>query len=120
LVPPDWIRADLPAGPLTYSDLFDVQPFGNELIRMQMSGADLQAALDQQSAPGQPALIASGLPAPIKPGENYSVVASEFLAAGGEGFSAMTRGTDRRPVGRDVDALAAYAASGAGRLLPVQ
>jgi 5'-nucleotidase len=110
-VPPDWIRADLPAGALTYSDLFDVQPFGNELIRMQMSGADLQAVLDQQDVPGQPTLIATGLPAQIEPGVDYSVVAGEFLAAGGEGFSAMTRGTDRRPVGKDVDALAAYAAS---------
>jgi 5'-nucleotidase len=118
LVPPDWIRADLPAGRLTYADLFDVQPFGNELIRMKMSGADLRAVLDEQSAPGQPELIASGLPARIEPHEDYSVVAGEFLAAGGEGFSAMTRGTDRRRVGKDVDALAAHAASGGGSLRP--
>jgi hypothetical protein len=79
---------------------------------------NLRAVLDKQSAPGQPALIASGLPARIESGATYSVVASELLAAGGEGFSAMTRGTDRRPAGKDVDALAAYAASGAGALLP--
>jgi 5'-nucleotidase, C-terminal domain len=62
LIAPDWLRADLPAGPLTYAQLFDVEPFGNDLIRMEMNGADLKAVLDQQDAPGQPRLVASGLP----------------------------------------------------------
>jgi 5'-nucleotidase len=113
-VAPDWVRADLPAGRLSYADLFEVQPFGNELIRMTMSGADLQAVLDQQRAPGQPLLIAGGLPQTIDPGADYTVVACDFLASGGEGFSAFTRGRDRTPAGKDIDALVAYAE----RLLP--
>jgi 5'-nucleotidase len=108
-VPPDWVRADLPAGRLTYADLFDVQPFGNELIRMTMSGSDLQAVLDEQDAPGQPRLISSGVPEQVDPGADYTVVASDFLAAGGEGFKAFRRGRDSRPAGKDIDALVAYA-----------
>ncbi|HEX6714622.1 MAG TPA: 5'-nucleotidase, partial [Thermoleophilaceae bacterium] len=104
-VPPDWVRSDLAAGELTYADLFEVQPFGNDVVRMRMSGRDLQAVLDEQHAPGQPELIAAGLPARIDPDASYVVAVSEFLAAGGEGFTAFRRGTDRESVGKDIDAL---------------
>jgi 2',3'-cyclic-nucleotide 2'-phosphodiesterase (5'-nucleotidase family) len=39
-----------------------VEPFGNDLIRMEMNGADVKAVLEQD-APGQPRLVARGLPA---------------------------------------------------------
>jgi 5'-nucleotidase len=115
-VAPDWIRADLPAGPLTYADLFEAQPFDNELIRMTMSGADVEAVLAQQHTPGQPLLVTSGLPERLDSDANYSVVAGEFLAAGGEGFSAFGRGRDPTPAGKDIDALVAYAE----RVLPAR
>ena len=105
-MPPDWVRADLPAGPLTFADLFEVQPFGNEIVRMRMSGSDLQEVLREQAAPGQPELLAAGLPGRIDPDASYVVAASDFLAAGGEGFTAFTRGTGRVVAGKDVDALA--------------
>jgi 5'-nucleotidase len=114
-VPPDWVRADLPAGALTFADLFEVQPFGNRIVRMRMSGADLRGVLEQQHEPGQRELVAAGLPAPIDPDASYVVAASDFLAAGGEGFTAFTRGTDRETVGTDVDALVALF----GRRYPV-
>jgi 5'-nucleotidase len=104
-VPPDWVRSDLPAGPLMYADLFEVQPFGNDVVRMRMTGAEIQAVLDEQERPDQPELIAAGLPARIDPDASYVVAASDFLAAGGEGFSAFARGTERQPVGKDIDAL---------------
>ncbi|MFL5839334.1 MAG: bifunctional metallophosphatase/5'-nucleotidase [Thermoleophilaceae bacterium] len=113
-VAPAWVRADLPAGRLTYADLFEVQPFGDELIRMTMSGGDLQAVLDEQHTPGQPLLIASGLPQEIDPRANYTVVVCDFLASGGEGFSGFTRGRERAAAGKDIDALVDYAE----RLLP--
>jgi 5'-nucleotidase len=106
-VPPDWVRADLEAGPLTYADMFDAQPFGNQVMRMRMTGADLRAVLSEQDEPGQPELIAAGLPARIDPDASYVVAASDFLAAGGEGFTAFTRGTEREAVGKDIDALVA-------------
>jgi 5'-nucleotidase len=109
-VPPDWIRADLPAGPVTYSDVFDVQPFGNDIVRMDMKGSDLREVLAEQEAPGHPILQQSGLPSTIDIGKTYSVAASEFLADGGEDFAPFRRGTDRSTAGKDVDALADYLA----------
>lgn len=103
LVPRDWIRADLPAGRVTYADLFDVQPFGDALVRMDMKGSDLREVLEQE-----PRLESSGVPDDIDADARYSVVANEFLASGGEGYDAFTHGTDRRRMATDIDALADY------------
>jgi 5'-nucleotidase len=105
-VPPDWVRSDLAPGRVTFADLFEVQPFGNQIVRMRMTGADIEAALAEQERPGQPQLLVAGLPERIERDRSYVVAASEFLAAGGEGFGSFTRGTDRQAVGKDVDALA--------------
>jgi 5'-nucleotidase len=109
-VPPDWVRSDLDPGPVTFADLFEVQPFGNQIVRMRMTGADVQTVLAEQERPGQPQLLVAGLPERIKPDQSYVVAASDFLAAGGEGFGAFARGIDRSTVGKDVDALAALIA----------
>lgn len=107
-VPPDWVRSDVAPGPITYADLFDVQPFGNQIVRMRMSGADVAAVLAEQERPGQPQLLVAGLPERLEPARSYVVAASDFLAAGGEGFGAFTRGTDRAAAGKDIDALVAF------------
>ncbi len=39
------LRADLPAGPLEYGQLYEVIPFDNLIARMRMTGAELRAAL---------------------------------------------------------------------------
>lgn len=98
----DWLRADLAAGPATYADLFEVQPFGNALVRMTLRGSDIQ------KLSRSPLLEAAGLPATIDPAARYTVVANEFLAAGGEDHDAFTRGTSEELVGTDIDALVAY------------
>jgi 5'-nucleotidase len=100
-IPRDWIRADLPAGRVTFANVYDVQPFGNAIVRMDMSGSDVQAL-------ARSGLESSGVPARIDPSATYSVAASEFLASGGEGFAEFRRGANRRVFGRDADALASY------------
>ncbi|MBN6187969.1 bifunctional 2',3'-cyclic-nucleotide 2'-phosphodiesterase/3'-nucleotidase [Aneurinibacillus sp. BA2021] len=42
------VRADLPAGNVTFGDLFAVQPFGNVLNKVTLSGADLETVLNNQ------------------------------------------------------------------------
>ena len=42
------VRADLPAGEVTYKDVFTVQPFGNSVAYGKVSGADLIKALENQ------------------------------------------------------------------------
>ncbi|MGX6446145.1 bifunctional 2',3'-cyclic-nucleotide 2'-phosphodiesterase/3'-nucleotidase [Neobacillus sp. K501] len=42
------VRAQLDAGEVTFGDLFAIQPFGNVLNKINLSGADLRAVLDRQ------------------------------------------------------------------------
>jgi len=45
---PGGIRADLDAGPATFGELFTIQPFGNDLVLMELSGAQIETLLEQQ------------------------------------------------------------------------
>jgi 2',3'-cyclic-nucleotide 2'-phosphodiesterase / 3'-nucleotidase / 5'-nucleotidase len=42
------VRAQLDAGEVTFGDLFAIQPFGNVLNKINLSGADLEAVLNKQ------------------------------------------------------------------------
>lgn len=137
LMNPGGIRADIEAGAVTWGELFTVQPFGNDLVRMTLSGAQLVALLDQQWA-GQPfarILKPAGLtyawrengpgfadnrvdPASIlvngsllDPLANYSITVNSFMAGGGDNFSVLTEGTDRVIGPVDLDALIDYVES---------
>jgi 5'-nucleotidase len=61
LMNPGGIRADLPFtapgkvdGNVTYGEAFTVQPFGNSLVTMTLTGAQLYAVLEQQWGTAQP------------------------------------------------------------------
>lgn len=123
------IRADLPAGTVTYGDLFQVQPFGNKLVKLTISGATLLSALDWAVAGGQERAQLGGVEVwydsrkepgkritktrlingkKIEARQTYTLIVSDFMAAGGSGF-AMLKGVPAVPVGiTDLDALIAY------------
>ncbi len=42
------IRDDLNAGDITWNELFNIQPFGNTLVKLDISGADLREILNSQ------------------------------------------------------------------------
>jgi 2',3'-cyclic-nucleotide 2'-phosphodiesterase (5'-nucleotidase family) len=49
------IRAPLRAGPVTFAELFEVQPFGNYLIKVRMRGSQFRDYLEKilgQNSPG--------------------------------------------------------------------
>ncbi len=123
---PGGIRADLPAGALTYGQLFSVQPFNNVLTVMTCTGAQIEALLEQQfrtsgnvilqvsngftytwdgaaAAAGNRVDIASikigGTP--IAALASYRVALNNFLATGGDGFSVFTGCTN--PLGGEID-----------------
>jgi 5'-nucleotidase len=128
---PGGIRADLNAGEVTWGALFAVQPFNNDLVRMDLSGAQIRALLNQQWV-GQPfprILKISGLtyvwdfarPAgdrivelrtasgqPVEDNALYSVTVNSFLAAGGDNFSVLTQGQHAVVGPVDLDALVKY------------
>jgi 5'-nucleotidase len=127
---PGGIRADISGGDVTWGDLFTVQPFGNSLVKVELTGQQIYNLLNQQWA-GQPfprILQVSGLtytwdnnlPAASRIVEIrkdgalialdaiYTVTANSFIAAGGDNFTVFTQGAN--PVGGpiDLDALIAY------------
>ena len=56
---PGGIRVALPrAGPVTHGDLFAVLPFGNAIVTMDLTGAQIRALLEQQwNDPRQPRIL---------------------------------------------------------------
>ena len=131
LVPTGGLRTGIDPGPVTYGEIFSVQPSGRELIRMGLSGIEVRQALEAQYGPDRDHLLAvsglrythdptrpfgdrvTALALPdgtnIDPEENYTVAVNGFLAAGGGEFGVFARGENRRVVGTDVGALARHA-----------
>ncbi len=97
------IRTELPAGPVTRGQVLEALPFGNTIATMQLSGADLVAALRtglaQLGRGGFPQwaglrFAAAGFEvrdgdgwAPIDPARHYSVATNNFLRNGGDGYA---------------------------------
>ena len=130
---PGGIRADLAAGEVTWGELFAIQPFGNSLVKMNLTGQQVYQLLEQQWA-GQsfPRLLkTSGLTytwnaaAPvgsrvvavyrngilIDPTATYSVTVNSFLADGGDNFAVLKQGTNRVTGPVDLDALITHVRS---------
>ena len=124
------IRADIAAGEVTWGELFTVQPFGNSLVKITLTGQQIYTLLEQQWA-GQPyprILKTSGLsytwdaaaPAgsrivsihrngiPIDPAASYTVTVNSFIADGGDNFSMLREGLNRVIGPVDLDALIAH------------
>ena len=140
LTNPGGIRTDLvarePGGSITYGDVFAVQPFGNQLVTMTLTGAELRAVLEEQwrdqpkprilqvsagfsyawsaSRPAgdriDPASMKLG-GQPIDPAAHYRVTVNAFLADGGDGFRTLTKGRERVTGVFDVEALEAHLAA---------
>ena len=131
-------------GELTYGEAFAVHPFGNSLVTMTLTGAQIDALLEQQfddsdtgygnilqvsagfsytwdaAAPVGSRVNASSIAidgAAIEPDGRYRVAVNSFLADGGSGFSVLEEGSERTGGEIDVDALVAYFAR-AGAVAP--
>ena len=125
-------------GELTYGEAFGIQPFGNSLVTLSLTGAQIDALLEAQFRDStddagrvlqvsrgfsytwdaarpvgsriDPATIAiDGVP--VDPGATYRVTVNSFLAGGGSGFTVLTEGKDRTGGDIDLDALVAYFAA---------
>lgn len=98
------LRADLPAGPLTYGDVFAALPFENRLAILTVDGATLRRIVELGYAGGHGALQWSGLGfeadgcevgairvngKPLDPERVYTLVTNDYLAGGGSGFDRL-------------------------------
>ncbi|MDH3730356.1 MAG: 5'-nucleotidase C-terminal domain-containing protein, partial [Acidimicrobiia bacterium] len=120
-------------GEFTYGEAFSVQPFGNSLVTMTLTGEQIHTLLTQQwvgqtsprilqvsegfsytwdaSASDADKVDASTIKIGgvlVNPGDNYRVTVNSFLADGGDNFSVLTEGTDRLGGEIDLDALVTY------------
>jgi 5'-nucleotidase len=120
---------------VTFGDLYSVEPFGNTLVAMTLTGAQILGLLEQQwravSGP-RPRLLQvsegfrytwdASRPAgervvrgsvtiagrPLEEGARYRVVVNSFLADGGDGFTVLTEGTEVTGGPLDLDALESH------------
>lgn len=127
------VRADLASGDVTYAEAFAVQPFGNSLGVVEITGEQLKQALEQQWKPGgERAMLALGLSKnvqyaydpdaeqgkrityvsvngkPLDPSKKYRVAGSSFLLNGGDSFDAFKGGKFQDAGQMDIDVFNRY------------
>ena len=122
---------------VTYGALFRTEPFGNNLVTMTYTGAQLKAVLEQQWLPArqqaQILQVSHGFTyaydatrplgsrvlaetmrldgRPVAADGDYRVTINSFMASGGDGFSLFGAGRDAATGGIDVDAAVDYFAT---------
>jgi 5'-nucleotidase len=135
----DLIAAETPGneeiGEVTYGEAFSVQPFGNSLVTMTLTGTQIDTLLEQQfdnPGPGTSRILqvsagftyawSASAPAGSKVdpssimlnGEavvstaSYRVTVNSFMADGGDNFFVLPDGTDRLGGEVDIDGLVTY------------
>jgi 5'-nucleotidase len=137
---PGGVRANFecaaPPCTVTFGQAFTMQPFGNSLVVMSLTGAQLKEMLEsqQRGAAGEPRFLqpAAGFTytwtdkaapgtrvsdmriggQPVEPARKYRVTVNSFLAEGGDGFAAIKDGTEQVGGGQDIDALLAWLGAG--------
>ena len=125
-------------GEFTFGEAFGVQPFGNSLVTMSLTGEQIHTLLEQQfdnPEPGESRVlqVSTGFsyewsasaevgskvdPTTIMlngdvvdPAASYRVTVNSFLADGGDNFAVLRDGTDRLGGDVDLDALKSYFAA---------
>ena len=127
-------------GRVTFGQIFELQPFGNGLVVLELSGDQLKRVLEQQfkdegyapgarsrllvpsanfafdydlSKPRGQRIVAMRLHGkPIDPARTYRVTVNNFLASGGDGYSVLSEAKVIADGGVDLDALEAWLAKG--------
>ncbi len=116
------IRADIPTGPITMGEIFEVIPFSNQVMTTDLTGRQVQDLFNKIASRGGGDAI-SGARFRIAAGKAqdilvdakpldlyrlYRVAANEFMMAGGDQFDVLKEGKDVRSYGLDRQALVEY------------
>ena len=97
------LRTNLPAGELEYGSVYELSPFENRVVRIEMSGAQLRRVVAQQAHRGQRSVGFSGMRVfvsctnlkqsvklvlsdghEVRDTDDVTVVVNDYIAAGGE------------------------------------
>jgi 5'-nucleotidase len=115
------LRADLAAGPLTYGKLFEVFPFDNRLVRLELTGAALRRVFQTQLQQGRSLPGIAGLRVAadcrngrlalsmtrtrggvVRDADRLVVVTTDFLATGGDRLLAPVMPRGGFPIASDL------------------
>lgn len=123
------VRADIDAGEITWKEAFTVQPFGNDLVTMNVTGAQIKTLLEQQWGSKVRIMPISGLkvtyddskPAgerivtikkndgtPVVADQTYSITVNNYMADGGDGYAILATIKDRTINVVDLEAFVGY------------
>lgn len=126
---PGGIRADIDAGDITWKEAFTVQPFGNDLVKMNVTGNEIKTLLEQQWGSKVRIMPISGLKVtyddsraagdrivsivktdgtPLSMDQTYSITVNNYMADGGDGYTVLAGIKDRTIDVVDLDALVNY------------
>lgn len=127
------IRAAIDAGPLTWGEAYNTHPFGNEVIVLRITGAEVRAALEHALSGGRSGVHISGMTVYYTPDAPsgrrvqrvtlddgsalrddavYTMAVNDFLAEGGDGFTMLAEAEAQTRTGiTDLDAFIAYVQS---------
>jgi 5'-nucleotidase len=132
-------------GEVTYGEAFTVQPFGNSLVTMTLTGEQVRNVLEQQFTGCRGQLTTRILQVskgfsyeqsagaadcagkigaitfdgkPIDPKATYRVTVNSFLSSGGDGFTTFAEGKELVGGDLDLDALIAYFAANPAGVAP--
>ncbi|MFJ6405056.1 bifunctional metallophosphatase/5'-nucleotidase [Streptomyces hydrogenans] len=150
LMNPGGVRAPLTKrddGVVTYRDAYTVQPFTNMMTVVDLTGAQLVTALQQQvsganlAAPkilqvsknvsytldmtkaGADRIVVDSVRLngePIDPSKSYRVAMNEFLTGGGDGFPVLATGANKLVGGSDLDVFIAYLTANSSAAEPLR
>jgi 2',3'-cyclic-nucleotide 2'-phosphodiesterase (5'-nucleotidase family) len=123
------IRAPLPGGAVTYGQVYQVQPFENQIVKLTVPGDSLLKALEHVVRGNEPDANVSGVEVwydqsrpegkrvrrtrlldgrEIQRNKSYTLAVPDFMAMGGSGFG-MLKGLPSEPTSvNDVEALMNY------------
>ena len=110
------IQNDINSGEFTFGDLFNVLPFDNQVVTMELSGSDLLELFTQSASKRRGILQVAGVTyafanrsredyevkevlvdgQPIQPQKWYSICTNSFLGEGGDNFLAFRNGRNLR------------------------
>ena len=121
------VRAPLKAGPVTYGQLYQVLPFENTIVSVDLTGEQLRGVLEDASGAagrlqigggrwsyrftnpaGSRVLEATIAGQPLDPQRVYHVATIDYLLLGGDGHTGFGKGSNKIYGDIEVDAVAGY------------
>jgi len=113
------LRAELPEGPVSRGAIYEVLPFENSLVTMELTGAEVRRAIEEglvneritqvsgvryrfdlgALAFARVTALAGPDGQPLDEASTYVVAVNDFMAGGGDDYATLTRGRAMRDTG---------------------